>query len=626
MRLIDDTRALLLRLWGHPGATWSRCLAAHGWKRTTAQLEALGDRALQDELTEARLTVDRSQPGFGDFARHANRLLTPGRPGASLLYHALASPEVHPSPSGRPLGDATTYPTLAELDTLENLIYGLAADRNDLGDTFVAVFAYQYRPARRSPHGVHADLAFSRTGIARVGTAPAHYARARRSFWVLPEDGDERIAVMPARYGAFLARLGRAPEGGSVLGGAHPIDGDYVFPVHKLFNGRECLAGKHVRVRFAASHRDRARVRLQPVGASVLVTPLAHDTRLTEPTVRFHGPSPRDARRGPTRSGPSTMEISAFGDVQLEADELEEALRAGGPLVAGFTDETGEGCVVAEVQGAPRSSEDRPAYSLVTVPDVFPLADQIEVARRRGIETAGPLSLARHLVNATITLPSAPATSAFRHVDLTVTAIVGGPADGPPASAPGGPSVQTSFLPDAVFDAVARGRDVELLDEELGFRPRQHFWEGDHEPFFETAGDVAFVNHAAVERSDHVGHARVGHVRVALTAEVQTADLLARARALDRCQALLQCQHPAARADCLVVARRVADWATANPRHPELRGPGFLYVFAKAGPPQPTEAHARVRRTIHEIYTCQVSDHGIALQRDAQPFRFFPGL
>jgi hypothetical protein len=756
MPLIEDVRAVLLRLWHHPGAAWPRVFAAHGWDRPAAQLEAMPADRLRAQLTDSPLTVDRTRPGFGDFAPHADRLVAPGRPGKSLLYHALASPDVHPTAAGAPLADESGYPTLAELDTVENFIYACAADRTDLDDAFIAVFAYQYRPAPRTSHRVHADLAYSRTGVARVGTASPHYQPSRRSFWVLPEDGSERIAAMPARFGAFLARRGRPARLGSIQGG--PRTEAFVFPVHKLFDGPECLAGRTLRVRFLEYHRNEkllrvhglagqggldlpagfdartypfvrdslndALVRLEPVGASVLVAPVPHPTLIRTvvqhnaatgrmETVHFRVPPERRIRGRSTRFADSTLEIPAFGEARLapeyvnirhEVDpaaptavprdlnalpeaEFQRRMREGGHLAAHFTDDTCEGCVEAAVEGWPATADDRPAYSLVTAPDFFPLADQAEAVRHPGIENAPPLSFGRHLVNSHLPLASTPTTPAFRHDDRTTTAVVGALADGPPGSPPAGPNRLTSFLPDAASDVFAPGWDVSLthgplgpmlaayglgspfpedaklcaalsafwpalapdaartfgnlgfdnqlpmLDEELGFHPlhpdvqrgavkTSRGWDGEYGPFFETVDGAPVVNHASIARSDYVRNALAGHVRVALTAEIQTADLVARARALQLCEDLLGRQRPAARPDVLVVARRVVDWTTAARGRPELRGGGFLYVFARAGDPMPTSDLARVRRPVLETYTCQVGDNGIAFQRNGDAFRF----
>lgn len=761
MALIDDVRTLLVRLWSHPEARWPQLFAAHGFSRSAEQLASISAARLRDELTTPTLAVDRSLRGFADFAPRANRLVAPGRPGKSLLYHVLASPDVHPTLDGAPTANPTAYATLEEIDTVENFVYSLVADRTDLAGTFIAVFAYQYRPARRSPHRVHADLAYSRTGIARVGTAPPHYDAGRHSFWVVPEDGRERIAVMPARFAAFLARHGRPKGLGSVQGGGTDNgDGQYVFPLHKLFDGPECLAGRTLRVRFHEYHRneklsrihalagqggidivpgfdattypfvrdsrnDPALVRLDRVGASVLVVPVPHDTLVRTvvqhntvanrvQTVHFLVPPEGKIRARTTRFESSTLEIPAFDGLRLapeyvnirhEVDvaaspsaplrdlnalpeaEFQPAMTNGGHRAAHFTDDTCEGCVTADVDGFPPSPEDRPAYSLVAAPDFFPLADQVEVARQRGTGNAAPLSFGRHLANSTIPLPSSPTTSAFRHGDRTITAVVGELADGPQTAVLGGLNRLASFLPDAASDVFAPGWDVSLtrgsqgrmlasyglgspfpddaklcaalssfwpavapdvsrtfgnlgfpnqlpmLDEELGFHPQHEDvrrgavesyrgWDGEYGPFFEDADDGRFVNHASMARADYVSNALAGRVRVSLTAGVQSQDLLARARALRQCEQVLRRLRPAAFPDCLVVARRIADWKAAS-GHPGLRGPGFLYVFASVGPPEPTTDVRRVRRAVAEAYTCQVAESGTAIARDAQPFEFF---
>ena len=66
-------------------------------------------------------------------------------------------------------------------------------------NTCIAVFAYQYREASRTPHLCYADMAFSRTGIARVGTTVAHYDASRRSFWLVPAAGGDALAGFEIR-------------------------------------------------------------------------------------------------------------------------------------------------------------------------------------------------------------------------------------------------------------------------------------------------------------------------------------------------------------------------------------------------------------------------------------------
>ena len=252
MGLIDDVKAVCDRL------------APMGWgdllsNITAGELQIVqpdSDR-LADALSRELGTIDRSRSGFDDFSPAGNQGITAGQPCRSLLFHALASPNVHPTSGGRPSPNLDVYPTLTELDTVENYIYSLMADRKDLDDAFVAVFAYQYRVAGRTSHRRHADMAFSRTGVARVGTTDYNYDPSRRSFWALGEDGSDDIAVLPARYGAFLARRAKPGTAGSVQGGHDGRrDTDFIFPVHKLFDGAECLAGTEIQISFVEFHRN----------------------------------------------------------------------------------------------------------------------------------------------------------------------------------------------------------------------------------------------------------------------------------------------------------------------------------------------------------------------------------
>src|SRR3954466_11600744 len=71
--------------------------------------------ALLDNLP----AVDRTFPGFGDFAPDARQGITPGFPGPSLLYHALASPGVLTGTVG-PLSE---FATLREIEAVENLVF-----------------------------------------------------------------------------------------------------------------------------------------------------------------------------------------------------------------------------------------------------------------------------------------------------------------------------------------------------------------------------------------------------------------------------------------------------------------------------------------------------------------------
>ena len=91
MSLMDDVKKVCDRL------------APLGWKDL---LLTVTNNALDiSQPTTAKLkkalglplaTIDRTVSGFEDFHRTANQAITGGRPAHSLLYHALASPDVHP--------------------------------------------------------------------------------------------------------------------------------------------------------------------------------------------------------------------------------------------------------------------------------------------------------------------------------------------------------------------------------------------------------------------------------------------------------------------------------------------------------------------------------------------------
>src|SRR5262249_42165728 len=137
------------------------------------------------------------------------RGIEPRSPARSLFYHALASPNVLNDLAGNRLG---YFPTWADLDLVENYVYGVEPPTIDflLTDTgtdhlTVVVFAYEYRPAGQTPHRKHADMVYARTGIARVGTAVARYVPEMRGFHPELPGQPSKICVSPAKFAAFLA-------------------------------------------------------------------------------------------------------------------------------------------------------------------------------------------------------------------------------------------------------------------------------------------------------------------------------------------------------------------------------------------------------------------------------------
>jgi hypothetical protein len=758
MSLIDDVKTVCDRL------------APRGWRDlllnvTAGALDITQSTApkLKAALTAPLATIHRTG-GFSDFHRTANRAITGGRPSHSLLYHALASPLVHPTSTGNPSTDLDDYPTLDELDVVENFIYSLVSDRTDLDGTIVTVFAFQYRVASRTSHQRHADVAFSRTGVARVGTANSNYDASRRSFWVIPSNGKDAIAVLPARYGVFLARRAKPGAAGSVQGGhSGAADDEFLFPLHKLFAGKECLKGRNIGLAFLEFHRNEKlrKIHSRPmlnnglplpagfdtskppyvrdssnggnlaslrmVGASVLVVPSPAKTlartvaqrnsitnkdqvvhfivppslRITTSTLMI--PASNGARLAPEYVS-IRHEIDPAGPVEqtpkdlntLSESAFQKAMRDGGYAAAHFADDSCDGCVEAAVTGLPVGVENRPAFSLITAPDYYPLSDQWEVETDPSIRNVDPLSRGRLPANPTLPRPSNPSLFAFDHSEKTVTAIVGEVASGPLVPVAGQSNRMVSYLPDAASGVFAPGWDTSrsrdalgaflttsglgspfpedaklcaaiasfwpavapdngrtfgndrsadidiflgnqlpMLDEELGFHAKHERvqssevesyrgWDGEFGPFYERVGTKVHVNYVAIERSDYVSHALQGRIRVSLTAEVQSEELIARNQALEACQRILNVSSSAT-VVCLVVFRKVDDWPSLGSGVSQLAGGGFLLDFAELKGTRKTTAEIeRVRKEVQKRHICQFGSNGIAYKNGATAFDFIP--
>ena len=245
-----------------------RSLAERGWndlfRRHGLNLRA---RDLEAEL-DRKLDIDRHQSGFADFCLSGDRGVTPGDPARSLLYHALASPDVHPDLRGR-RNAAASYPTLEEFDEIENYIYSRKPLKLGAStDLVIGVFAYEYRPAASGAHGYHADLVFSRTGVARVGTARPAWYGPWRNFRPDPLRRDG-ISVCPARYGAFFVGSGGGDYNTPVMGRWDEQDDPgrtFYVPAHKLFPGPDCIEGADLELVFREYHRNEKLMKLHTTG------------------------------------------------------------------------------------------------------------------------------------------------------------------------------------------------------------------------------------------------------------------------------------------------------------------------------------------------------------------------
>ena len=238
-----------------------RRLSAKGWadllKRASGGVLDLGAKDLAAELSKT-FTVDRSVPGFADFHPDGVRAIEPGDPSRSLLYHAFASPDVVDAA-------ITEYPTLAEIDALENSVYAaravtLAALQEQAGDAPIGVvmFAVQYRSARDSVGKRHADLAFSRTGISRMGTVAPIYNAQARNFEATDPKKPFDFPVIPQRFVPYIAMKVTGENAKLAVLDRQKGDEEREFwlPLHKLFGGKECISGAELKVDLASAFRN----------------------------------------------------------------------------------------------------------------------------------------------------------------------------------------------------------------------------------------------------------------------------------------------------------------------------------------------------------------------------------
>ena len=386
-------------------AGWRDLMLLHGLDITSA--------TLREELVKP-LQIHRTLPGFEDFAANGTRGVEAGNPAASLLFHAFASPNVTIGVNGQVLAD---YPTSAEIEQLLNYVYAAANPslenlRQQAGGAplAIAVFAYEYRPLPETVHQQQADLCFSRTGVARVGTAAALYAPQRRGFLPFVDDQPNQIRVIPARYGAFIAtrRFGQPGTFGPM--NPQPGDQDLEFwvPLHKVFEGDECMAGMNLSV-WLENHQINEKIgqihrRFRGTGwqePDILNPPfaitqgLSHwaDAELFAPGLLM--PDAKEALvelahyQGrplsfimPPDSGGlihGRHRVHDDGSVEdlNERENVDAIVRAGGYRALHYQDAMADGWVRAH---CPQLKLDSiPAYSIIGAPDFYPLCGQREL-------------------------------------------------------------------------------------------------------------------------------------------------------------------------------------------------------------------------------------------------------
>ena len=513
MALIDDVKAACDRL------------APLGWRNvllgmTGGQLDIQQSTsaALKAELTKILTVIDRTVAGFSDFSLSGTKAITAGSPANSLVYHALASPNVIAGISG--------FPTLKEIESVENYVFGvqpptLRSLKTRAGLTgsqrlSVVLFAYEYRPARDTCTRRQADMVFSRTGISRVGTRPAVYDAQIRGFQPQVADDPFAFRVCPARFAAFLAvrkkgsgtTIMRARQGDNAL--------DFWVPIHKLFNGTECVSGLNLQVEFSAFHyndkirRTRtvtlgmagvpamapfqfsvgiAELSTDPAFGAGIVMPVPHP-RLVEPAA-LNGQFvtytvPRGAKAfaalepGATQAAdgseirPAPAYVHARTQVRdgvaidLNNDparpDVNDTVSKGNYQALHYVDFTGDGQINVSVpafSGKPEvAAAIVPCYSLVAAPDFFPSAGQRELFESVPSDLWGvaPFPLCDTRLPANLQMPG----NRFSATEKTISAVVAlfGPA-------PAGTNIPQSFdvdrhscLPDDCAGVFAPGWDV----------------------------------------------------------------------------------------------------------------------------------------------------------------------
>ena len=521
MPIIDDIKALCDRL--APLGWRDFLLAATG---NALDIQAQTNAALRTQLTKDLPSIDRNLTGLEDFAPAGRRAATAGLPSHSLLYHCLATPLLVRDHLGNSFEG---FATPAELDLLENFIFSLAPldlpafiqANGGASKVAVVLFSYEYRPATDTVDAQHADLTFSRTGIARVGTAPAHYFPESRGYWPEDDRNPNNIRVLPAKYAAWIAvkKKGSAARITPILDNSQgqasgEPNRDFWIPVHKIFPGPECLKNQDLSLTLASKLFNLKIQRVhQFLGTSPLPTgfpyvlededigALSTDPECgpgwLTPTVTRSLVEPAIVNGTPVTFRVTSARVDAFAAFAPGKRGVPEYVHARTRLRNGqledlnehtnvitemkrkaydalhYIDFTGEGWVtITSPELANANLQILPAYALVTAPDLYPASGQYELSEwsrsnqvppffRDSLWSIDPTPLSETRLPANLQLPGNP----FSRTDRTITAVVGigDRAGGPPPLWPQQRDARrTSMLPDDAAGVFAPGWDVAL--------------------------------------------------------------------------------------------------------------------------------------------------------------------
>jgi hypothetical protein len=516
MALIDQVKLLCDRL------------APLGWRAflkaatdNTLDIQKATAAALRRELTKNLASIDRNIAGLEDFSQAGTQAVTTGQPSLSLLYHALACPLVTRDHDGNLFAG---FATPAELDALENFIFSLApvslpqfiSAHGGPSKVAVVVFSTDYRPAADSVDGKHADLTFSRTGIARVGTASPRYLGDSRGFWPEDEDNAHNIRVLPAKFSAWLSvkMKGSATRVFPLLDAAEAAkesSRDFWVPVHKLFSGTECITEMNLDLAYTSKLFN---IKIQRIHKFLGTTPLpagfphvitdadiavmSIDAKFGPgwlvPTVRESLVEPAIVDGAPLtyKVTPSKVDVFAafdpnkvgvpnyvhartrvkngvFENLNNESNVI-AAMKQGPYQALHYVDYTGEGWVGVDApQLAASHLKVVPAYALVSPPDFFPSSGQFELSEwsrsnqvppsfKKSLWNVDPTPLSDTRLPGNLQLPNSP----FSAADSTITAVIGmGAPSGVAPIWPVQPDARrTTSLPDDAAGVFAPGWDV----------------------------------------------------------------------------------------------------------------------------------------------------------------------
>ena len=464
--LIEDVKSMLNRLATHG---WSELFALHGLDILAADIE----RELQRELP----AIDRSVVGFSDFSLSANRAIEPGSVEQSLLYHALASTKVV-SNTGMTL---TSFPTLVELDTLENYIYAKKQTTLDMlrqearalqaekgspisAELAVVLMTSEYRGAESAIHAVNAGMVFSRTGVSRTGTASPQYISSARGFWPASDSND--IHVIPCTWNPYICTkllatteiINDITSFGPITPVIEDVGQAFWVPLHKLFEGSECIVGEDISLTWKSHHVNSKIAKIHQFLQSIGETSSAHLADIDKPPYQFKSgiaelqegndmppgtlvPTPskklidlaKDENgkavtfRVPQEKPNGSRTIRIFwSSLELRSDssdrpvpeyvhirhvvnedgeieslnddpEMLKKIAKGNYEAVHYVDFSGAGFVHAEVSGLSQDLGVKAGFSIVAAPDFYPMVSQLDVLRWHEKQQRESPTIARHI-------------------------------------------------------------------------------------------------------------------------------------------------------------------------------------------------------------------------------------